>query len=452
MRSRRTTRRIERRIDLAEVNGRVFVNNASMGLYAKIVQSPDYRDAKVRTAAETLPDLIGPNAVPLDLRFTLPSGEQITSANLVLVSNNPYQPSHLRGASTRPRLDSGRLGVVSVLVRGAGDAEKLAALEAAGQVSRFAGWNEWAATEFEVTSGGPVEVGVDGEALLMESPLRFVIRPGALTIRLPRSVLSRRTAAPAVHVVSTSTLGALWQTALGQPGAGGMSGDDAEPVVPPPSDRGDPGDAGVEPAEERLARRLDERAAAAGHPVAARTSDVLHRLGALDRTVYVAVARMSTPVLDLPLSRLSHFANHSKPWFVVAGCARRSAGHRGGAALTGVAAIGAASLVVNQPMKLAGNRARPDRTGHEVPEARWVKMPTSTSFPSGHSASALAFAVAVGDVVPALRWPLRAAGGTVAFSRVYTGVHYPGDVLVGAATGALLGGLVSRLGRRVANR
>jgi diacylglycerol kinase family enzyme len=208
---------IERRIDLAEVNGRVFVNNSSMGLYAKIVQSQDYRDAKVRTAAETLPDLIGPGAVPLDLRFTLPSGEQATSANLVLVSNNSYQLSHLRGASTRPSLEDGRLGIVSVLVRGAADAEKLAALEAAGQVSRFAGWNEWAATEFEVTSGGPVEVGVDGEALRMEPPLRFVIRPGALVIRLPRAALSRRSAAPAVHLVSTPTLGALWRTALGRP-------------------------------------------------------------------------------------------------------------------------------------------------------------------------------------------------------------------------------------------
>ena len=94
---------VDRRIDLAEVNGRIFVNNASMGLYARIVQSQEYRDAKMRTAAETLPDLIGPAAVPLDLRFTLPSGEQATSANLVLVSNNPYQLSHLRGASTRPR-------------------------------------------------------------------------------------------------------------------------------------------------------------------------------------------------------------------------------------------------------------------------------------------------------------------------------------------------------------
>ena len=208
----------------------------------------------------------------------------------------------------------------------------------------------------------------------------------------------------------------------------------------------------VEPVEERLARRLEDRAAA-GHPAAARGSHLLHRLGGYDRAVYVAVAELSTPVLDVPLSRLSHFANHSKPWFLVAAALAAFGGPTGRrAAVTGVAAIGAASLVVNQPMKLLGNRARPDRAGHQVPEERWVAMPTSTSFPSGHSASALAFAVAVGDVVPALRWPLRVAGCTVAFSRVYTGVHYPGDVLVGAATGALLGRLVSRLGGRFAHR
>lgn len=208
----------------------------------------------------------------------------------------------------------------------------------------------------------------------------------------------------------------------------------------------------VEPVEERLARRLKRRAAP-GHPVAVRGSHLLHRLGGYDRAVYVAVAELSTPVLDVPLSRLSHFANHSKPWFLVAAALAAFGGPAGRrAAVTGVAAIGAASLVVNQPMKLLGNRARPDRAGHQVPEERWVAMPTSTSFPSGHSASALAFAVAVGDVIPALRWPLRMVGGTVAFSRVYTGVHYPGDVLVGAATGALLGRLVSRLGERIAHR
>ena len=211
---------VDRRIDLAELNGRVFVNNASMGLYAKIVQSPAYRDAKVATAADILPDLIGPDAAPLDLRFTLPSGEEAATANLVLVSNNSYQLSHIRGAATRPLLDDGLLGIVTVQVRGALDAEKLAALEAAGLVRRFSGWNEWTATEFEVHSAGPVEVGVDGEALTIEPPLRFAIRPRALTVRLPRAALSRPTAPPAVHISSAPTLAALWRTALGRPAAG----------------------------------------------------------------------------------------------------------------------------------------------------------------------------------------------------------------------------------------
>jgi len=203
------------------------------------------------------------------------------------------------------------------------------------------------------------------------------------------------------------------------------------------------------PREELLAGRL---AAKPGPTGPARTSVVraLSALSRLDRACYQAVARLPASKLDPPLRRVANFADFSKPWFIVAAMLALFGGSRGRrAAMTGIAAIGATSFAVNQPMKLAGDRARPDREGHEVPEERWVPMPTSTSFPSGHSASALAFAVAVGDVVPALRWPLRAAGATVAFSRVYTGVHYPGDVLVGAATGALLGRLV---GRRSAHR
>jgi undecaprenyl-diphosphatase len=148
---------------------------------------------------------------------------------------------------------------------------------------------------------------------------------------------------------------------------------------------------------------------------------------------------------------VSDFANFSKPWFLVSGLLVLFGGSRGRrAALTGLAAIGTASLVVNQPMKLAGERHRPDRDGVGVPQQRWVRMPSSTSFPSGHSASAAAFAVAVGDTVPALRLPLRAAASVVAFSRVYTGVHYPGDVLIGAAVGTAVGQLTSAVARRVA--
>ncbi len=80
---------VERRIDLAVVNGRTFVNNASLGLYAEIVQSPDYRDAKVKTAASILPDLLGPNTTPLDLRYTGPDGQAHPTAQLILVSNDP---------------------------------------------------------------------------------------------------------------------------------------------------------------------------------------------------------------------------------------------------------------------------------------------------------------------------------------------------------------------------
>jgi diacylglycerol kinase family enzyme len=204
-------------VDLAEVNGRVFVNNASMGVYAKIVQSADYRDAKVQTVAAMLPDLLGPAARPLDLRFTLPSGQEASAPQLLLVSNNPYQMAQLRGGGTRERIDLGVLGVVSVRVETAADVEKLAALELAGNVRRFASWNDWTASEFEVRSAGPVDIGVDGEALTLQPPLHFVIRPGALTVRLPRTAPRRSPAARAVRVIAKPTLVALWQTVLGRP-------------------------------------------------------------------------------------------------------------------------------------------------------------------------------------------------------------------------------------------
>jgi len=204
-------------VDLAEVNGRVFVNNASMGVYAKIVQSADYRDAKLQTAAAMLPDLLGPRATPLDLRFTVPSGEEAVSAQLLLVSNNPYAVARLRGGGTRERLDDGVLGIAFVRVDTAAEAETLAALEVAGRARHFARWNDWTAAEFEVRSSRPVEVGVDGEALTLQPPLRFVSRPSALTVRLPRTAPRRSPAARAVKVIAKPTLIALWQTVLGRP-------------------------------------------------------------------------------------------------------------------------------------------------------------------------------------------------------------------------------------------
>ena len=135
---------IDTTIDLAEVNGRVFVNNVSMGVYARIVQSADYRNAKVQTAAAMLPDLLGPAATPLDLRFTLPSGQEAAGAQLLLVSNNPYELAQLRGGGTREHLDGGTLGIVYVRVESGADAERVAAVVVAGPVQRFAGGGVWA--------------------------------------------------------------------------------------------------------------------------------------------------------------------------------------------------------------------------------------------------------------------------------------------------------------------
>ncbi len=211
---------VERRIDLATVNGRTFVNNASLGLYAEIVQSPDYRDAKVKTAASILPELLGPNTTPLDLRYTGPDGQPHPTAQLILVSNDPYQLDYPGGRGTRARIDRGVLGIVAVMIADADDARRFAALEAAGQVRRFPGWAEWSAPRFEVRSCAPVQIGVDGEALTMDPPLVFVSRPGALRIRLPRHALQVSPAARMVHLLSGSTIAELVRVAVGHPDTG----------------------------------------------------------------------------------------------------------------------------------------------------------------------------------------------------------------------------------------
>ena len=170
----------------------------------------------------------------------------------------------------------------------------------------------------------------------------------------------------------------------------------------------------------------------------------------MDRAVYSAVAATPTPSLDEPLRRLSNAANNSRLWLAIAaglGVAGGGAGRR--AALRGTVAIGVTSALVNLAVKSAWSRQRPDRAGAGVPVGRNVRMPTSTSFPSGHAASGFAFAAAIGRDQPWLGLALRFLAASVAYSRVHTGVHYPGDVVVGAligeGTGQAVAGLMDRL-------
>lgn len=169
------------------------------------------------------------------------------------------------------------------------------------------------------------------------------------------------------------------------------------------------------------------------------------RVGSADQALYAAVAASPTPWLDQPVRRLSEAANLSRLWLAI-GAAIAVAGGPGGrrAALRGVIAIGVASGCVNLAAKAIRPRQRPDRAGAHVPAARQVAMPTSASFPSGHSASAFAFATCVGTSLPGTAPPLLGLAAAVAYSRVYTGVHFPGDVIIGSLIGAVIGRAVAR--------
>ena len=165
----------ERCVDLAEVNGRVFVNNVSLGLYAEAVDRPGYREAKLQTLLETVPDVLGPEATPLDLRWV--GADTTRPAVAILVSNNAYRLGRALGSGTRPRLDEGVLGV-AVLAQTTGSATS--------RSFRRPAMENWSTRTFEIEAGGPVPAGVDGESLHLDPPLRFRTRPGALRVRIAR--------------------------------------------------------------------------------------------------------------------------------------------------------------------------------------------------------------------------------------------------------------------------
>ena len=162
---------VERRIDVAEVNGRLFLNNVSLGIYGDAVRQPTYRDAKARTLLETAAQVLGPSAAASELQLMDDRGRLHRNPAVVLVSNNPYC---LRSATFSPA--HGRRSTAD------SSAFSCSTRPAAGR----ARVDTWTATQLELTAPAPVHAGIDGEAVDLTPPLRFAIRPRALRVRLPR--------------------------------------------------------------------------------------------------------------------------------------------------------------------------------------------------------------------------------------------------------------------------
>jgi len=165
---------VERRIDTAEVNGRMFLNNVSLGIYGDAVRSPAYRDAKIRTLLETVAEVMGPGAGGAALDLTDDLGREHRHPAIVLVSNNPYALDRPLVRGTRPALDSGQLGIV--VLDAPGDSPPVPA-------------RAWSAPRLEVNApevnaAAPVHAGIDGEAVDLDPPLRFASRPSSLRVRI----------------------------------------------------------------------------------------------------------------------------------------------------------------------------------------------------------------------------------------------------------------------------
>ena len=175
----------EVRIDLGLVGDRVFVNNVSFGVYAVIVRTEGYREDKPRTAWRVLPTVLGPEARPLDLRFTGPDGQEHSEFQLVHVSNGPYRFTADRRFGSRERMDLGLLGIVAAKAGEGDDFLAFGPAWWAGPQDTSDAWLQWEATEFEVRSAGPIPAGVDGEGLLFDPPLRLRSLPGPLRVRVP---------------------------------------------------------------------------------------------------------------------------------------------------------------------------------------------------------------------------------------------------------------------------
>lgn len=199
----------EVRVDYALVGERVFVNNISLGLYASAVQKPEYRDNKLGTIAGMMSD----RSQAFDLHFDGPNGKRYDTAQMLLISNNPYTlTDKLFDMGKRYTVDSGKLGIAGLSVTSQTELDSFVALATVGRPQKHPGWLEWTAETFTVEAeGGAIEAGVDGEALVWPSPMVCRIVPGGLRLLLPEGVEPGARRTPGMF--DRTTIARLWRVA-----------------------------------------------------------------------------------------------------------------------------------------------------------------------------------------------------------------------------------------------
>lgn len=370
----------ERLVDVGIIAGQVFLNNVSFGLYPRALADPEYRSHRARSMADAALDTV--SRVENQITLTLPDTRVIPDIEVLLTSNNPYRFIGPPDFAGRPSLDTGTLGIILA--------------DRQSEMKRTpAAFTRWEAPKVTVHSDPPeIRAGVDGELRVFRAPFEMAIAPKALRVLIPRQTPSRSLKEPIAQ--------------LNERAITHLSG---FPTLPSPKE--------VKP-----------------------ESTLLQTLHEFDDALFERIAEWESPVLDRVMPALSQAASHSKIWIAMSAVMALVGGKKGRrTAREALTAVAITSFLTNLVAKRLFRRPRPT---DEVPESRRLATPESSSMPSGHTASAAAYSRVVGEAYPGLRIPLTALAAAIGFSRIYTGVHYPADVLAGWLLGSGIGTLTQK--------